>query len=249
MPDTPLFLLACLAAWLVGLSKGGLPAIGMLAVPVMALKMSPVVAASLLLPIYILTDMVSVWLYRRSFSAANLRVLLPASLLGIGFGWATAAWLSDRFVGLMVGVIGVAFCANAWWRARGGERPPQVPPKSHGVFWGAVAGFTSFVSHAGGPPFQIYTLPQKMDKMVFVGTSTIFFAVVNWAKVIPYQMLRPYQMADLMVAAWLIPAALLGTAMGAWLTRRISGVWFYRAVQAGLLAVSIKLIWDYFAAA
>jgi uncharacterized protein len=245
MPDTSILLLACLAAWLVGLSKGGLPAIGMLAVPVMSLLISPLKAASLLLPIYILTDAVSVWLYRRSFSAENLRVLIPSSFVGIFIGWATAAWLSDRFVGLLVGVIGVAFCLNAWLRQKRNDQSARMPPKSHGIFWGAMSGFTSFVSHAGAPPFQIYTLPQKMDKMVFVGTSTLFFAAVNLAKLPAYQLLRPYSLADLTVAAWLIPAALVGTLMGAWLTKRIHGVWFFRLVQAGLFAVSLKLITDY----
>lgn len=246
MPETSLLLLACLAAALVGLSKGGLPAIGMLAVPVLSLQMSPLKAASLLLPIFVLTDGVSVYLYRRQFSARNLRVLIPGALLGIAVGWATAAWLSDRFVGLLVGLIGLVFCLNAWLRRSDTDAPPRVPPTSHGVFWGALTGFTSFVSHAGAPPFQVYVLPQKLDKLVFVGTSTILFAVVNAAKIIPYQQLRPYSMADLHTAAWLIPAALLGTLAGAWLTKKIHGVWFFRLVQGGLFVVSLKLVADYF---
>jgi uncharacterized protein len=246
MPETSLLILAGLAAWLVGLSKGGMPAIGMLAVPVLSLQMSPLKAASLLLPIFVLTDVVSVYLYRRQFSAANLRVLVPAALVGIAVGWATAAWLSDRFVGLLVGVIGLSFCLNAWLRRHQVDVPPRVPPLSQGLLWGALSGFTSFVSHAGAPPFQVYVLPQKLDKLVFVGTSTIFFAVVNAAKIIPYQQLRPYSLADLHTAAWLVPAALVGTLLGAWLTKRIHGVWFFRLVQAGLFAVSVKLIADYF---
>ena len=103
-----LILLAALAAFLVGLSKGGLPAVATLGVPVLALVMSPVAAAALLLPIYIVTDWVGLWLYRRTYSARNLRILIPAGLLGVLIGWAVAARVSDAFVGLLVGVVGIA---------------------------------------------------------------------------------------------------------------------------------------------
>ena len=80
------FVLAGLAALLVGLSKGGLPTVGMLAVPLLSLFMSPVKAAVLLLPIYIISDVVSVWLYRKNFSAPNLKILIPAGVLGVFVG-------------------------------------------------------------------------------------------------------------------------------------------------------------------
>ena len=38
--------------------------------------------------------------------------------------------------------------------------------------------------------------------------------------------------------------ALVGTVLGAYITRKIADVWFYRLVQAGLFAVSLKLIAD-----
>jgi uncharacterized membrane protein YfcA len=79
-----LFGLAALAAFLVGSSKGGLPAVGMLAVPVLSLRMSPVLAAGLLLPIFVVSDVAGLWLYRRSYSAANVRILVPAGMAGRG---------------------------------------------------------------------------------------------------------------------------------------------------------------------
>jgi uncharacterized membrane protein YfcA len=113
-----------------------------------------------------------------------------------------------------------------------------------GWFWGTVAGFTSFISHAGGPPFQIYVLPQRLPKIEFAGTATLFFAVINAAKILPYQMLQPYSYDDLMRAANLIPFALVGTVLGAYITKKIADAWFYRFIQAGLFAVSLKLISD-----
>ena len=227
---------------LVGLSKGGLPTVGMLAVPLLSLFMSPVKAAVLLLPIYIISDVVSVWLYRRDFSAANLKILIPAGMLGVFIGWLTASFTSDSAVKLMIGCMGVGFCLNTWLRQTPQEKQPVDQKK--GWFWGTVAGFTSFISHAGGPPFQIYVLPQRLPKIQFAGTATLLFAVINAAKIWPYQLLQPYSADDLMRAADLIPFALVGTVLGAYITQKIADVWFYRLVQAGLFMVSLKLMAD-----
>lgn len=242
MPETQFFLIACVAAVLVGLSKGGVPVIGMLAVPTLALMISPVKAAALLLPIYILTDIVSIWLYRRHYSAVNLRILIPAGVFGVMLGWLFAAQLSDRAVSALIGTLGLAFCLSIWLRREvvATAQPARLIP---GLFWGTMAGFTSFVSHAGGPPFQIYMLPQKLPKLVFVGTSTLTFTVINLAKVLPYAQLRPFSSHDWQIVAWLVPSALLATAVGAWLTRRLAERWFFRLVQLALFVVSIRLIY------
>lgn len=236
-------ILACLAAWLVGLSKGGLPSIGTLAVPILSLVMSPVKAAVMLLPIYVISDAAGIWLYRKEFSLINLKILIPAGVFGVVMGWLTASFISDIAIKLLMGLIGVSFCLNAWFKKNANTVPqPAHVPK--GLFWGSLAGFTSFISHAGAPPFQVYVLPQRLPKAQFAGTSTIVFAVINAAKIWPYQQLRPYSSDDLMSAAVLIPAALIGTVMGAYLTRRMPDVWFFRIIQAGLLLVSLKLIAD-----
>jgi uncharacterized membrane protein YfcA len=239
----PFFYLAGLAAFLVGLSKGGLPAVGMLAVPLLSLLMSPIKAAVLLLPIFVISDVMGMWLYRRDFSAVNLRILIPAGVVGVFVGWMTASMVSDRAITFLIGALGVAFCLNAWLR----DQSKVVAQPAHGVkgcFWGTIAGFTSFISHAGAPPFQVYMLPQKLPKAEFAGTATIVFAVINAAKIWPYQNLRPYSAETLWSATGLIPFALVGALAGAYLTRRIAEVWFYRIVQISLFGVSLKLLAD-----
>jgi uncharacterized membrane protein YfcA len=237
------FWLAALAALLVGLSKGGLPAIGMLAVPILSMVMSPVTAAVLLLPIYVISDLAGIWLYRRDYSAANLRILIPAGIVGVVVGWLTASLVSDRAITLMIGAMGIGFCLNIWLR-KASNTPARPIQLLKGWFWGTLAGFTSFISHAGGPPFQIYLLPQKLPKVQFAGTATLFFAVINAAKIWPYQQLQPYAATTLWRAAALVPFALAGAVLGAWLTRRISDLWFYRVVQISLFGVSVKLVAD-----
>ena len=236
-------ILASLGALLIGMSKGGLPMVGMMSVPLLSLVMSPVKAAVLLLPLFVISDVVGVWLYRRQYSAPNLKILIPAGVMGVFIGWLTASMISDQTIKFIIGLVGVGFCLQIWFR-RGQSLEPQPANKVKGYFWGIVAGFTSFISHAGGPPFQIYMLPQKLPKAEFAGTATSLFAIINLSKILPYQNLSPYSQEDLMKAAVLVPMALLGTYLGAYLTRRINDVWFYKLVQTGLFLVSCKLIWD-----
>jgi uncharacterized membrane protein YfcA len=236
-------ILTSFGALLIGMSKGGLPMVGMMSVPLLSLVMSPVKAAVLMLPLFVVSDFVGVWLYRRHYSALNLKILIPAGLMGVFVGWLTASMISDLTIKFIIGLVGVSFCLQTWFK-RGAASSPQAASKIKGYFWGAMAGFTSFISHAGGPPFQIYVLPQKLPKPEFAGTATIFFAIVNFSKILPYQNLSPYSEEDLWKAVTLIPMALFGTFLGAYLTRRINDVWFYKLVQTSLFIVSCKLIWD-----
>jgi uncharacterized membrane protein YfcA len=229
------------AAFLVGLSKGGMPAIGMLSVPLLSLFMSPLKAAVLLLPLYLLADMVAVYLYRREYSLPNIKILIPAGLIGSLIGWATATIVSDAVVALMIGVMGIVFCLYRWLSKAHAAAATPVDLKK-GIFWGTISGFTSFVAHAGGPPFQIYTLPQKMPKMVFAGTSVWVFAALNLSKVVPYHFLNPSSAASLKASLLLIPAAGLGTLAGRQLIKRLPETWFYLAVQIALFLISIRLV-------
>lgn len=216
---------------------------GMLAVPLLSLVISPVHAAVLLLPIFVASDMVGIWLYRKRFDARNLKILIPAGLLGIVIGWLTAAVVSDAAVKLLIGLIGLSFCVKLWLKKTSAleQQPPHL---LKGTFWGALSGFTSFISHSGAPPYQVYMLPQQLPKIEFAGTTTLFFAVINLAKIIPYQHLRPYSYEDALSAAALIPFAWAGTFLGAYLTQRIADKWFFLFIQVGLFLLSLKLTLD-----
>lgn len=235
--------LASLAAVLIGMSKGGLPLVGMMSVPVLSLVMSPVKAAVLLLPLFVISDAVGVWLYRKQFSLVNLKILIPAGIAGVLFGWLTAAMISEQTIKFLIGLVGVSFCLQTWFK-RGQDHAPKKASWPKGLFWGGAAGFTSFIAHAGGPPFQIFVLPQKLPKAEFAGTATILFAIINVAKIGPYQNLSPYSEEDFWKIAVLVPFALLGTFLGAYLTKRIADAWFFKLVQVGLFLLSIKLIQD-----
>ena len=243
--DILFWALALLAALFVGASKGGLPLIGMLGVPIMALQISPVVAAGLLLPIYIVSDVYGLWIYRKSYDARNIIIIVPAAAIGIGIGWATASVTSDDLVKLVVGVIGLLYCIDAILKARR-NLPPRPADVPRGLFWGMIAGFTSFVSHAGAPPYQMYVLPQRLEKMVYAGTSTIIFAIINLLKLPPYWFLGQVNIGSLETGMYLAPVAILGAYLGYKLTSIIPQKLFFRIVEVALFLVSLKLIYDGF---
>jgi uncharacterized membrane protein YfcA len=241
--DATLFALAGIGAIFVGLSKGGLPAIASLSVPMLSLTMSPVKAAALLLPVYVVSDWMGLWLYRHSYSRPNLKIMIPGAVAGVLFGWATAKLFPESVITLLIGLMGVVFCLRSWF-IRVPDAPATGPNVPRGLFWSALAGFTSFVSHSGAPPFQIYILPQRLDKLCFAGTATILFAVINAAKIVPYWQLGQLAAGNLRMGLLLVPAAIAGTVAGAMLTRIIPDKLFFRAVQATLFAVSLKLAFD-----
>ena len=236
------FAVAGAAAFFVGASKGGLPMVGVLGVPLLALVMPPVAAAALLLPVYIVSDMVGLWAYRKQYSGRNLAILVPAMIGGVGLGWATARITEEWMVTLLVGLVGLYYCATVVLRKA--DAPPRPADVPRGVFWGAIAGFTSFVSHTGGPPYQTYVLPQRLPKMVFAGTSTIVFAIINLVKVIPYWALGQFNVSNLEMAAMLSPVAVAGALLGYKLTSIIPEKLFYRLVEVALFLISLKLVYE-----
>ena len=236
------FVMAAIAAFLVGASKGGLPMVGVLGVPLLALVMPPVAAAALLLPVYIVSDVVGLWAYRHEYSGRNLAILVPAMILGVGVGWATAKITPEWMVTLLVGVVGLYYCATVVFRKA--NAPPHRADVPRGLFWGTLTGFTSFVSHTGGPPFQTYVLPQKLPKMVFAGTSTIAFAIINVVKLVPYWALGQFNPSNLEVAALLSPVAVVGAVVGYKGTRLLPEKLFFRLVEVALFVISLKLVYE-----
>ena len=234
------------AVILLGLSKGGFAGIGALGMPLMALTIPPVQAAAVTLPILMVQDVFSVWVYRRTWDRTNLAILLPGAIVGILLAYLFAARVPDEAVALALGTISVVFALRRFLGGRHKAGTEQVaPPKRPlGWFWGAVAGFTSMIAHAGGPPFQIYTIPQRLPRDIFVGTGVMFFAAVNLIKVPPYLALGQFSRENLLTSVALFPLAIVSTWAGVWLVRRFSSQRFYDIVYVLLFLLGCKLMAD-----
>jgi hypothetical protein len=242
--DTAYFAAMVPAVILMGLAKGGFSGLGLLSLPLMALVVSPVQAAAIMLPLLISQDVVTVWSYRREFDRRTLATMLPGALLGIVAGYLLAAQVSDAAVGLAVGLISIGFALRRLVADSRAPQPARPANYAAGTIWGWLAGFTSMIAHAGGPPFQIYVLPLRLKPAVYVGTNAIFFAAINLIKVAPYLALGQFTPANLSASAALFPVAIAATIAGVWLVRRVPPERFYTIIYWLLLAVGAKLVFD-----
>ena len=236
------WVVAVFAAVLTGIGKGGVPIVGALTVPVLSLVINPLVAAGLMLPVYVISDWFGLYAYRREFDRRVLLIACVSMTLGVAMGWATARLIPESAVTVLVGVISVAFALNQLLRRQVVAAAKRAEWGS-GLFWCSIAGFTSFVSHTGGPPYQVWTLPLGMKKAVFAGTSTIAFAYVNAIKLVPYFYLGQINLDSLEVAAILMPFAAAAVFFGVWVVKRLPEKAFFTLVTWSLLLIGLQLIW------
>lgn len=245
----PIFYFAAVpAVILCGLSKGGFSGVAILSTPLLALVVPPVQAAAIMLPVLMVQDVVTVSSYRKTWDAKTLAYLFPGALLGILAGYFFAKFVTDAEIRVLIGALALIFCLDVWLR----PRPTGALPRPHhwrsGTILGALSGYTSFVIHVGGPPFNMYAVPRGLSRDVFVGTAGIFFAVVNVVKVPPFFALGQFTAENLLTAAALFPAAILSNMAGIWLVRRVPPELFFKIIVWLTFFVGCVLVWTGFRA-
>ena len=241
----PLFYLAVVPALiLVGLAKGGFCGpLSMLGVPIAALVISPVQAAAILLPILVCMDIVGLMAYRGKANWPMLREILPFAFLGVFLGWLLADQVSDDVIRLLVGLVALAFVADYSWR-KFTNRQIRARGTVSAALCGTTSGFTSFIAHAGNPPYQIHALPLGMDPIRFAATSVHYFTIVNLVKLIPYFALGQFNSDNLSTTLVLLPIAPVSILIGVYLVKRVSQTTFYSLTYAAMLIIALKLCWD-----
>lgn len=237
-----------------GMTKGGFP-VGSLCLPMLILAWPDQENAAkqvvgFMLPLLCIMDIAAVWFYRRHILWRRIAPLLPGTIIGVlaasllFLGDSAAVSLSDRWLKLSVGLIGIFFVLYQFARRRvttvlgeGGD--PSVAAKA-GL--GVAAGVTSTLAHAAGPVAQMYFLPQGLKKMNLAATMVGFFWVLNLAKLLPFGMLGRLQVSNLRLGGLMLPLIPLGVGGGYWLVRRMKSTAYLRFIYAMLLVTSAVLI-------
>ncbi|MBL8381132.1 MAG: sulfite exporter TauE/SafE family protein [Burkholderiales bacterium] len=227
-----------------GIAKGGFAGtLSGVSVPLLALAISPVQAAAIMLPILVAMDLFGLTQFWRSFDRRVLASMLPGAVIGTALGYATARLLDDNWVRVFVGLIAIGFPLSRLFMPATAA-VPRPPGTLRGSFWTAIGGVTSFIAHAGSPPVMVYLLPQRLDRRTVTATVAVLFAAMNFMKLPGYALLGQLNLTNMGSALVLLPLAPLGVWLGMRLQRRINDAQFYVIGQAFLVITGIKLLWD-----
>ena len=240
----PFWIATIFASIFVGLGKGGLPVVAALAVPSLSLFMSPIAAAGLLLPVYIISDMFALVAYRREFDTRVLKISFFGMTLGVVLGGLTAHLILEWLITFLIGLMGTVFAIRMLLSRPDDTKTASLARLDKGLFWTTIAGFTSFISHNGGPPWQIFTLPLNMPKSIFVGTSVIVFSYVNFIKLFPYILLGQVTFTSVHTSLYLLIPAAISVYAGVIAVKIIPEKVFFKIVTWALFLISLKLMWD-----
>ncbi len=244
--DATFFAIAVPAVLFAGISKGGFGSGAAFASStILALVLEPDQALALMLPLLMLIDVASLRPYWKTWSWPDARVMILGALPGVGLGVALFRVADADLLRLLIGIISVLFVTWHFGQRRGWIRPiAHTLPSWAGTLAGTVTGFTSFVSHAGGPPAAVYLLSQKLDKNQYQGTTVLLFWVVNIAKFIPYTALGMFTLQTFTANLLLAPFALAGTWLGVRAHRIVPEHLFFATTYVLLSVTGSKLIWD-----
>jgi uncharacterized protein len=212
-----------------------------MALPLMSLSVPPLQAAAIILPTALAQDILTLWAYWRHWSVWNLKLMLPSMVVGMGLAWLMAASLSAAHIRLAIGVIAAAFVLR-YWLTRHFERYTLKPGMATGVIFGVIGGVTTMLANAGGPAWQMHLLPQRLDKLSYVGTISVLFAASNLIKVPGYATLGFVTPENMLIGLALVPVAVLSNYAGIWAVRRTSNEMFFRIAYVLMFLIAVELI-------
>jgi uncharacterized membrane protein YfcA len=244
------------AIFLLGMSKGGLP-VAPVVLPLLILVWADQASAArdavgFMLPVLCAMDLVALAFYRRRIEWPRLRTLWPGMVAGVAVASAlfvsdasAAIAVSDRALKLLIGALGLAFVAHraaqTWWLKK--LHADTGRSWRRGTLYGFASGVTSTLAHAAGPVMQMYLLPQKLDKLVFAGTTAAFFFVLNLVKVVPFALLGRLKGDALLLGVKVLPIAPVGVAVGYAAVRVLKPRHYVGIIYALLAITSVLLVW------
>jgi uncharacterized membrane protein YfcA len=237
-----------LTAFLVGISKTGVPGIGIIAVPLIAIVWSnPKESVGLLLPLLIFADLFAAGYYRRKALWSHIIRLIPWALAGIVTGYFALKRIDGEHLKPVIGGIVLAMLALKFWQSNRKKSDCSSENEIH-LHWafaaviGFLIGLTSMMANAAGPIMIIYLLAMHLPKTEFVGTAAWFFFIVNWIKV-PFMLdLNMITRQSIKLNATLFPIIAIGAVIGILILKHVPQKIFNKAVLVLATAAAIKLI-------
>ena len=244
MLDAGTILLTLSGVFVIAFMKGGFGGgFAIVGIPLLALVMDPFQAGALLAPLFVVMDVVALRYWSPStWSKVDLKLLLPGLLVGIAIGTLVLDHLDSRAVSIAMALITLTFAAM-WFRKRGTNTPkPRSTPKA--IAAGVGSGITTMVAHSGGPPLALYMLGLGLPKVIYAGTTSLFFTAGNLVKVVPWLWVAQPSGATWMLMGLALPVIPFGVWLGWRLHERLDQAQLYRLCYLLLCVTALKLLWD-----
>jgi uncharacterized protein len=231
-----------IASFLVGLTKSGVPGLGVLIAPMFAEAIPARASTGALLPLLILGDIFAVAYYRRHAVWKYLVKLFPFAGLGIVIGYFAMGRITDaQFRPIIGGITLVMLAANVWRTATRGKDAPIPTQWWFAAVIGLLAGVTTMIANAAGTVMLIYFLAMRLPKTEFIGTSAWYFFALNLFK-IPFSVSLGFiNGQSLLLNLKLAPLVLVGAVVGILVARRIPEKAFAIVIQVLALVSAVRL--------
>ena len=244
--DATFFLVAIPAGFIAGVAKGGFgggPAF--VATALLALVIPPALALGIMLPLLMVADLATLRPFWKQWDLAGAKALIYGGIPGVLLG----AWLYQQtnpdVLRVLIGAISLIFVAFQVARGRGWIAASDRPMRDGvGLLAGVVSGFTSFVSHAGGPPAAMFLLSKGLDKTTYQATTVLAFWAINAMKAVPYAFLGVFTWDTFKADVYMVGPVLAGCAVGVYAHRALPERLFFLITYALLLGAGSKLIID-----
>jgi len=244
--DAAFFALALPAAFISGVAKGGFGGgAAFVATAILAVFLDPTTALGIMLPLLIVADVATLRPFWGKWHWPSASALIIGGVPGILLGALLYKSTNPDILRVLIGCISLGFVAFQVAKSQGWLLvEPAKFSKRNGVIAGVISGFTSFVSHAGGPPAALFLLSQGMGKTTYQATTVIAFAVVNAMKAVPYGFLGVYNWDTLTADLYMLPFMIIGVVVGVYAHRAMPERYFFLLTYALLLGAGVKLIFD-----
>ncbi len=238
---TTSWVLAFLAAFILGISKSGIKGIAILIVTLMALAYGAKESTGLIVPLLIVGDIFAVIYYNQHAQWRYIIRFLPWMVFGVLIGVFIGKDLDEETFkyGMSFIILGSVIMMY-WWDQRSSKNVP-----THWAFAGSIgilAGITTMIGNLAGAFSNIFFLAMRLPKNEFIGTAAWLFFIVNVFKlpfhIFVWQTITP---ETLIINLKLVPAILVGLIVGVRLVKIIKDS-FYRKMILVLTALGALLI-------
>ncbi|QSH42280.1 sulfite exporter TauE/SafE family protein [Lentisphaerota bacterium ZTH] len=230
-----------------GISKTGLPAAGILSVPLAAMVFPAKISTGYMLLFMVTGDIFSVIYYHRHAQWNILRKLIPWTLLGLIAGSAVISHIDSKQLTPIIGFIVLLMLGLHFWNSRHAD---QEEVKQAGWLFAAFmafsTGLTSQLANASAPVIIIYLLTLRLPKEKFIGTVACLFMFMNLIKLPLFFWEGRITGQILLRDIWFLPLVIIGGVIGIWIFKRLSNKWFNNVILALTFLAAVKLCWTVF---